>query len=182
MENRLDSPLVHIVDDDPLLRQALRELLTDNSYDVIEYESAEEFIEADEIIKPSCILLDVRMGGMSGFDLQYKIKERWFAPPIIFLTGSAPFKSAINAMREGAIHFLTKPVSDDVLLSAIAESIEGSIESANFASALMKLTEREQEVFRLVSDGVLSKEIAHQLDISLRTVEFHRKNISDKLN
>ena len=73
----MSNPIVHVVDDDALIRQALIELLVDNNYDVIEYESAEEFIEADEIIKPSCILLDVRMGGMSGFDLQYKKDDIW---------------------------------------------------------------------------------------------------------
>ncbi|MBT4888830.1 MAG: response regulator transcription factor [Rhodospirillales bacterium] len=181
MNNVQITPLVHIVDDDTLLRSAVKGLLEDEGYAVIEYESAEAFLCADIAIRPSCILLDIKMGGITGIELHKKIQDWEFLPPVIFLTGSAPLESAVKAIREGAVHFLIKPVDDCTLLDAIAEGVAKSREPSKFFAELKLLTQKEQEIAKLLRAGNISKEIARELGVSVRTVEWHRKNISEKL-
>jgi two-component system response regulator DctR len=176
----MTAGLVYTVDDDKALRRALAGLLSDANFEIIECESAEAFLQTKTRYESSCVLLDVKMGGISGFDLQAQLSKREFSPPIIFLTGSASLPQAVNAMRSGASHFLTKPVNDQILIDTISEAIEQSNDNALFFSFLQKLTSTEQTIAKLVRQGLLTKQIATQLSLSLRTVEWHRKNIRAK--
>ncbi|WP_417783646.1 response regulator transcription factor [Terasakiella pusilla] len=177
----MNKDLVHIVDDDAQLRDAMVGLLQDEGFRVVAYESAERFLVAPQIVQPSCIVLDVKMDGMSGYEMQKKIADRDFVPPIIFLTGSAPVEDAVTAMRDGAVNFLMKPTNDDKLIDAIIEAIEKSRSRAEFMAQLELLTKKERQIARLLNDGLLSKQIANELHISVRTVEWHRQNISEKI-
>ena len=168
-------------DDDPMLRTSLTGLLEDEGFEVHPHESAESFLAAKPVIRPSCIVLDVKMDGMSGYDMQKEIQDRDFVPPIVFLTGSAPVEEAVTAMRDGAVNFLMKPVDDDKLIEAIEEAIEKSRKRAEFIAKFDNLTASERKIALLVEEGLLSKQIAEKLDISIRTVEWHRKNLSEKM-
>jgi len=174
--------LIYIVDDDKALRQTLAGLLSDTGFEIIECESAEVFMLIEPRYEPSCILLDVKMDGMSGFEMQAQLSKREFAPSIIFLTGTASLEQAVNAMRTGACHFLTKPVSDKQLINIVNEAIEQSSENASFFNFLQILTKTEQQIARLVRQGLPSKKIADELDVSHRTIDWHRMNISQKSN
>ncbi len=172
--------LIYIVDDDALLRQSLAGLLTDEGYRVMEFASAEAFLDHPLEYTASCLLLDIKMDGMSGFELQKMIMQRDFIPPIIFLTGSARLEEAVDAMRLGASHFLIKPIDDEQLLQAVELAIERSSSDAEFFAFLQSLTATEKKIAHLMRKGLLSKQIASELGNSIRTVEWHRKNITRK--
>ncbi|MBT3204326.1 MAG: response regulator transcription factor [Gammaproteobacteria bacterium] len=172
--------LVYVVDDDALLRHSLTGILSDAGFKTIEFSSAELFLEHPVSYKPGCILLDVKMHGMSGFDMQEKLLQRDFVPPIIFLTGSSRLEKAVDAMRAGASHFLLKPINDDQLLDAVTEAINQSKQASEFFTFLQKLTDTEKKIAMLISQGFLSKQIADILRTSTRTVEWHRSNIGKK--
>ncbi len=172
--------LVYIVDDDNLLRSSLAGILSDEGFQTKEFTSAEDFLLYPISHQPCCILLDVKMSGMSGFNMQVLLLEREFIPPIVFLTGSARLEDAVDALRTGACHFLIKPVNDEKLIDVIAEAIEESKSDAHFYSFLSKLTNTERQIAILINSGLLSKQIADQLNVSTRTIEWHRKNINAK--
>lgn len=172
--------LIYIVDDESQLRRSLAGLLGDAGFKVIECQSAESFLQLEPRYEPSCILLDVKMDGMSGFGMQKQLSKREFSPPIIFLTGNANLQQAVDAMRVGACHFLTKPVNDEQLLETVKEAIELSSTDAAFFSFIQRLTKTEQRIATLIRQGLLTKQIAAELDVSERTIEWHRKNIGIK--
>jgi FixJ family two-component response regulator len=172
--------LVYIVDDDQLLRNALKGLLGDEGFIVVTCSSAEEFLALEPRYEPCCLLLDVKMDGMSGFDLQAQLGGREFSPPIVFLTGSAKLQQAVSAMRDGAAHFLIKPVDDEQLIETLREAINKSKQEANFMSELQQLTPMEKKIAHLAQQGFLSKQIAQKVNVSIRTVEWHRRNIRKK--
>ena len=172
--------LIYIVDDDPQLRQSLSGLLGDAGFEVKESESAECFLRLKLRYEPSCILLDVKMEGMSGFEMQEQLLKRDFAPSIIFLSGNASLQQAVNAMRVGACHFLTKPVNDEQLLDTVKEAIEQPSPDALFFSFLQNLTKTEQEIAKYMRQDLSTKEIAAEISMSERTVEWHRSNIEKK--
>jgi FixJ family two-component response regulator len=183
-----ETPLVLIVDDDEEVRAAIRELILSVGLDATCFASTRELLDANLPRRPGCLILDVRMPGSSGLDLQSQLTAKGDAPPIIFLTGHGDIPMSVTAMKAGAVDFLTKPVRDQTLLDAIDAAIkkdiarrgEAQIVKAN-AERLATLTPREREVFREVARGRLNKQIAFDLGISEVTVKLHRGNVMRKM-
>ena len=181
-------PAVFVVDDDASLRMALSRLIRSAGYRVLTFSSAGEFLESKVDDGPCCLVLDVRMPGQTGLDLQLEMKTRNLDFPIIFLTGHGDISMSVKAMKEGALNFLTKPVSDQDLLSAVQEAIETNIrvrsersEVTDLQDRMDSLTPRELEVFDHVVAGRLNKQIAYELDISEKTVKVHRGRVMHKM-
>jgi FixJ family two-component response regulator len=184
----LGAPLVVIVDDDAAVREALSDLILSAGYSVVALSSARELLEGDLIDRPGCLILDVRMPGLGGLDLQQQLARSGKAKPIIFLTGHGDIPMTVQAMKAGAVDFLTKPVRDQTLLDCVAASIaRDAIQRAEAATVLrnverlQKLTPRERQVLREVALGRLNKQIAFDLSISEVTVKLHRSNAMHKM-
>jgi RNA polymerase sigma factor (sigma-70 family) len=182
------SPLIHIVDDDDAYRNAVARLLEASGYRVALYASAAQLLAMPAPTEAGCILLDIRMEGLTGLELQERLVEAGNRLPIVFLTGHADVPSSVRAIKAGAEDFLTKPATKDVLLAAVQRALarfHATAETAERIGALQarleKLTPREREVFDLVVRGKLNKQIAHQLGTSERTIKAHRHNIMHKL-
>ena len=180
------TPLVRIVDDEPGIRRALAVLLEAEGYEVACFPSAESFLSEDVLSKPGCLILDIRMPGMSGPELQQELVNRSSALPIIFLTAFADVDTAVNSMKLGAVDFLQKPVDEEKLLTAVARALRNSTSGeekklAELQERLATLTPREREIVRLASLGLLNSAIAERLGIGLRTVKFHRAGAYRKL-
>ena len=184
------AAVVHIVDDDVQFRVAIARLLRTSGYEVAEYESAGQLLSSlPDGTAASCILLDVKMPGLSGPELQDRLAERGSALPVVFLTGHADIPMTVNAMKAGAEDFLTKPVSAETLLAAIGRALarhQSQLEELNRLKAgralVDKLTPREREVFELVVRGKMNKQIAHELGTTARTIKAHRRRVMEKLN
>ena len=183
-----DRPLVLIVDDDEEIRFALRELLLSVGLDACCFGSTQELLHADLPARPGCLILDVRMPGASGLDLQQHLAASGNTRPIIFLTGHGDIAMTVQAMKAGAVDFLTKPVRDQALLDAVAAAIEKDLAQRTSAERVRRyvdryatLTPREREVLREVVNGRLNKQIAFDLGISEITVKLHRGNATRKL-
>jgi len=179
---------VHIVDDDDAVRDSLLELLDSVSIDAIGFDSADSFLSQLNPDILGCLILDIRMPGMSGLDLQKKLQELDITLPIIFITGHADVPMAIEAMKHGAFEFIQKPFRDQQLLDCInnaqkkaIQSYESDIEKKLVLERLNSLTEREKEVLDLLSEGHPNKVIAAKMEISQRTVENHRANLLEKM-
>ena len=182
------KPSIRVVDDDASWRRSVTRLLAASGYDVMPYESAEQFLQADDCRMPGCILLDVRMPNLSGLQLQRSLGARNDALPIVFVTGHGDIPMSVIAMRAGADDFLTKPVSSEVLLRAVQRAIarDGEQraqrdENQGLRSRLDSLTATEHKVFVLIVRGKLNKQIAFELGSSERTIKWHRHNIMQKL-
>ena len=179
---------VFIVDDDEAVRAGLGALLTARGFDVRSFESAETFLSAPPAKANACLLLDVRMPGMSGLELQRELKGRGIALPIIMITGHGDVPMAVAALKGGAVDFLEKPFDADVLLAAIDEAFRrvstpaGRLPAGEvLAQNVAQLTPREREVMDLVVAGLANKAIATRLRIALRTVEIHRSRVMEKM-
>jgi two-component system response regulator FixJ len=179
---------VYIVDDDPAIRDALGSLLTDAGLQVQSYADGDAFLASSLPQRPACVLLDVAMPGMSGYEVQAALNERGLQIPVIYLTGHGDVPMAVRAMQAGAVDFLQKPVRRVELLQRVRRALELDArlheeEEAerqarrNYAS----LSPREQEVMALVVAGMSSKEIARQLGVSDRTVHTHRAHVMLKM-
>jgi FixJ family two-component response regulator len=186
--NNTDRPLVLIVDDDEEVRSAPQELLLSVGIDACCFGSTQELLHADLPERPGCLILNVRMPGASGLDLQQHLASNGHTRPIIFLTGHGDIAMTVQAMKAGAIDFLTKPVRDQTLLDAVAAGIEKDISLRTAARHIRqhleryaKLTPREREVLREVAQGRLNKQIAFDLGISEITVKLHRGNVTKKM-
>ncbi|HEU0275079.1 MAG TPA: response regulator [Candidatus Udaeobacter sp.] len=185
----LEKPVVHVVDDDDSLRKAVTRLLRAAGYDVRDYASAGDFALATrERNRRGCVLLDVRMPGPSGLDLQEALAQEEEPLPIIFLTGHGDVPTSVRAMKAGAVDFLTKPIKRDVLLSAVRTALARDLRSHTSREQLRelrtrfaKLTPREREVFELVVTGRLNKQIAAELGMAERTVKAHRGQVMMKM-
>jgi FixJ family two-component response regulator len=181
-------PIIHVVDDDLSFRTAVTRLLRAAKYEVRGYASASEFLESDPCAEPGCILLDLRMPGVSGLDLQQSLARMEERLPIIFLTGHGDIPASVRAMKAGAVDFLTKPVRREALLSAVQNAL-GVDAKGRSARALLRelhdryatLTPREREVLVHVVSGKLNKQIAFDLGTAERTVKAHRASIMEKL-
>jgi FixJ family two-component response regulator len=187
-ESHAEQPLVLIVDDDERIRTALQELMLSVGIDSTCFASTRELLDSDLPDRPGCLILDVRMPGSSGLDLQNHLAINGDAKPIIFLTGHGDIPMTVRAMKAGAVDFLTKPVRDQTLLDAVATGI--TRDTAQRASArvvkqhverLATLTPRERQVLREVAHGRLNKQIAFDLGISEITVKLHRSNVMRKM-
>jgi FixJ family two-component response regulator len=180
--------VIHVVDDDDSLRSALQRLLSAAGYRVRTYESAGDFLLDPPADEAGCLLLDLRMPGPSGLDLQDSLRRHGVRLPVIFLTGHGDLAAGVRAMKAGAVDFLTKPVERETLLGAIARALEvdGAQRASSTAEALLRarwaqLTAREREVFELVAAGRLNKQIADALGIAERTVKAQRAQVMAKL-
>jgi FixJ family two-component response regulator len=178
---------VHVVDDDASFRRAVGRHLRAAGYQVFTYETAADLLARMPVAAPGCIILDVRMPGMSGPELQQRLIERGAGLPIIFLTGHADIPVSVRTIKAGAEDFLIKPVPGHLLLGAIERAIashetgsERGDEIAALRALFDALTPREREVFHLVVHGRLNKQIAHELDITERTVKAHRQSVMEK--
>lgn len=183
-----EQPLVMVVDDDAAVREALHELLLSAGMQPVCFSSTRDLLDAGLPERPGCLILDVRMPGSSGLDLQNHLAAKGDAPPIIFLTGHGDIPMTVQAMKLGAVDFLTKPVRDQTLLDAVTAAIEKDVARRKeallvktYTERLATLTPREREVFREVARGRLNKQIAFDLDISVVTVKLHRSNVMRKL-
>ena len=184
----VDKPLVIIVDDDAHVREALSELIRSAGFQPVDFSSTRDLLEADLLDSPGCLILDVRLPGASGLDLQRQLAGNGNAKPIIFLTGHGDIPMTVQAMKAGAVDFLTKPVRDQTLLDAVNAGI--AVDAARRAEAavvklnmerLETLTPREREVLHEVARGRLNKQIAFDLGISEVTVKLHRGNVMRKM-
>jgi two-component system response regulator FixJ len=184
----LARPTVFVVDDDNAVRDALRFLLRSVGLTVETFASATEFLEAYRDDRPGCLVLDIRMPGMTGLELQDKLMERRSILPIIFITGHGDVPMAVEAMQAGAMDFIQKPFRDQDLLDRIHQAIDKDAktrqslgELAAIRARLASLTPREREVMDLVVHGKANKVIAGDLDLSQRTVEIHRARVMEKM-
>nr|WP_256476266.1 response regulator transcription factor [Siccirubricoccus soli] len=183
-----ESPLVIIVDDDAEMRLALEELMLSVDLETVSFSCTRDLLSADLPDRPGCLILDVRMPGLSGLDLQRHLALSGRMKPIVFLTAHGDIPMSVQAMKAGAIDFLTKPHRDQALLDAIAIGIEADIThrasarvSDQHAERLKTLTSRERQVLRQLVEGKLNKQIAHDLGISDVTVKVHRGNVMRKI-
>ncbi len=178
---------VFLVDDDQAVRDALVLLMETENLNTESFDSAEAFLGLCDPDRPGCLVLDVRMPGMSGIKLQEELAARGIVIPIIFLTGHADVSMSAQAFRSGAIDFMEKPFDENILLERIQEAIrldqsnrKALDKQANAESRLASLTPREDEIMWLIVAGKANKEIAAELDLSHRTVESHRGRIMEK--
>ncbi|MEM9407725.1 MAG: response regulator [Acidobacteriota bacterium] len=179
---------LYLVDDDDAFRDSLAVLCDSVGFEVEEFRSAREFLDGSLDEMNGCVLLDVRMPGMSGVELFSELKSRNFGLPVIFLTGHGDVPMAVSAMKDGAFDFMTKPFSHQELLdrvNAALRSFEEDEEARHglddLKERLEQLTPREHEVMGLVVDGLANKVIANRLEISQRTVEIHRARVMEKM-
>jgi FixJ family two-component response regulator len=182
------TPTVFVIDDDPSLRKSLSRLLRSAGHAVETFASAEEFLAREHFDGIGCIILDVQMPGLSGMDLQVELSKAETSMPIVFITGHGDIPMSVEAMRKGAVHFLTKPFDGNDLLRAIGEAIQKDrkakaerAEIHDLRNRLSLLTPREYEILRYVITGMLNKQIAFQLNIAEKTVKIHRGRVMEKL-
>lgn len=180
--------LIRTVDDDPAMREALEFMLTAEGWRVKTYENGRAFLTDDAPSTPGCAILDVRMPGMSGLELQQEMNVRGYALPIIFLTGNGDIDMAVSAMRDGAVDFVQKPVRQERLLKAIARAVTrsvsetGAVETEGAIRAkVQELTDREREIAELIGKKLTNRQISERTGITVRTVEVHRAAIIRKL-
>ena len=178
---------VYIIDDDEAVRDSLRMLLRVAGKDVVLYANAREFLDDYSEAMTGCLVLDIRMPGMTGLELQEKLNEQGCVLPIIFITGHGDVPMAVTAMQNGAEEFLQKPFADDILINRVNLALEKEqalrrvlADRNEIQSRFDKLTEREREVMRAIVDGKANKVIAAEFDCSPRTVEIHRSRVMDK--
>jgi two-component system response regulator FixJ len=180
--------LIHLVDDDEAIRRSAGFMLKTSGFHVRSYENGVELLKAAPQLEPGCILLDIRMPGMDGLEVQEALKAKGVALPVIIMTGHGDVSLAVQAMKAGAVDFIEKPFEKAVLLSAIEQGIDrlkrssASRERADEAAVrLQALTPRERDVLDGLAKGLPNKTIAYDLGISPRTVEIHRANLMNKL-
>lgn len=182
------QPTVFIVDDDPAIRFAMQALMESVNLPHEIFGSADEYLEKITEQRPGCLVLDIRMPGLGGLELQQELIERDNTLPIIFITGHGDVPMAVEAMQKGAVDFIQKPFRDQDLLDRITEALrtdnerrEEQQEHAEVAKRVNRLTNREREVFGLVVTGKPNKVIAYELGVSQRTVEIHRARVMEKM-
>lgn len=184
----LATPIIYVVDDDASFRRAIGRLLKASGYQTTLYESGEEFLKNPPTQGPGCILLDIRMAGLSGLELQRQLNTLGMVLPIVFLTGHGDIPTSVKAIKAGAEDFLSKPVVKETLLSSVERALARCREAEGKQDQLKTLrtlvatfTPRETEVFAMVVHGKLNKQIAYELGTSERTVKAHRHKIMEKL-
>lgn len=181
------KPILYIVDDDQAVRDGLKALLGARGFALETFDSAESFLAAMNRGVTGCAILDIRMPGMSGLELQRELKRRGIALPIIIITGHGDVTLAVTALKAGAVDFLEKPFDSDALLASIedalrrgAAALSSAFDRETAAARIAQLTAREREVMDLVVAGHPNKVVANRLGIAVRTVEIHRAKVMDK--
>jgi FixJ family two-component response regulator len=184
----VDEPVVLIVEDDQPLREALRRLFRTVGLKSAAYASAAELLQTDLPDAPACMVLDVRLPGISGLELQGELERLGARVPIIFITGHGDIPMSVRAMKAGAVDFLTKPFRDQELLDAVQLALQRDRERRELDSQVNGvrqrfelLTARERDIMALVTTGLLNKNVAHQLGLSEVTVKIHRGNVMRKM-
>src|SRR3989454_5736616 len=182
------APIVFVVDDDVSVRESLELLIRCAGWQAETFASAQEFLGRPRVLAPSCLVLDVSLPGLNGLDLQKRIAADRIDMPIIFITGYGDVPMTVQAMKAGAVEFLTKPFGDNVLVSAIRNALERShtalsheAEMRVFRDCYASLTPREREVMALVVSGLLNKQVGGELGISEITVKAHRGQVMQKM-
>lgn len=187
MPSDAEKPVI-VVDDDDAVRDSLAALLESSGYAVDTFASANEALDRCRLSGGACLVADVRMPGMTGIELQERLRESGISIPVIVVTGHGDIPLAVRAMKAGAVDFIEKPFSDDRILRAVADALAkpapkfGDEADPAARAAVDKLTEREREVLEYLASGYANKEVAKALDISPRTVEIHRSRVIEKLS
>lgn len=183
-----DKRLVHLVDDDEAIRRSVGFALKTSGFQVRSYENGVEILKSAPDLEPGCILLDIRMPGMDGLEVQEALKAKGVTLPVIIMTGHGDVNLAVRAMKAGALDFIEKPFEKAVLLGAVEHAMsrlkqtaETLRDASEAATRLQRLTPRERDVLEGLAKGLPNKSIAYDLGISPRTVEIHRANLMDKL-
>ena len=183
-----ETPVVFVVDDDVSVRESLELLIRSAGWQPEMFESAQEFLARPRVLVPNCLVLDVNLPDLNGLDLQKLVSVERTDMPIIFVTGYGDVPMTVKAMKAGAVEFLTKPFSDDVLLGAIEQALERSsaqhafdLEMRALRESRASLSRREQEVMALVVTGLLNKQVGFELGISEITVKAHRGRVMRKM-
>jgi len=182
------SPIIFIVDDDISVRESLELLLQNEGWQPKTFASAQEFLDCPRAVVPSCLVLDVSLPGLDGLELQKRLAVERTDMPIIFITGYGDVPKTVQAMKRGAVEFLTKPFNDEVLLAAIKQALERSrlalaheTEMQELRDRYASLTPRERQVMALVVSGLLNKQVGGELGISEITVKAHRGQVMQKM-
>jgi FixJ family two-component response regulator len=181
------DPIVYVVDDEASVRRAMARLFRSVGLDVLTFDSANQFLEHPAADRPGCVVLDLEMPGLGGMELQQELTERHVDLPVVFMTGYGDIPTTVQAMKQGAVDFLTKPVNDKLLLETVQRAIDGHtrqrqqlVEVNQFRQRTESLTPREREVMLLVITGLLNKQIATRLGITETTVKVHRGRVMQK--
>jgi FixJ family two-component response regulator len=184
----MPSPIVYIVDDDVDVRTALERLLSSAGFSVAPFESPRAFLDRFDRAAPACLVLDLAMPGIDGLTLQRMLESEARLLPVVFLTGRGDIAAGVQAMKRGAVDFLTKPVDDSVLLAAVSQALTRAQALHEVDASLRRdrerlglLTSREREVLEGIVAGKLNKQIAAQLGTVEKTIKFHRANLMRKL-
>jgi RNA polymerase sigma factor (sigma-70 family) len=179
---------VFLVDDDASVRRALGRLLRTAGLEVVSFPSADALLPHLDAERPSCVVADLRMPGLTGLDLQEELLRRGFDLPLLFISGQADVSSSVRAMKGGAVDFLEKPVSDTALLDAVQRALArhreqqaARLEQDVLQKRLDRLTPRERQVFALVAAGLLNKQVGYELGATEKTIKVHRARVMEKM-
>ena len=182
-----EEAIVYVVDDDASVRKATSRLFRTAGFDVVTFESADEFLDYRTSGSPACLILDLDMPGRSGIDLQTELTARQIGLPIVFMTGQGDIPTTVAAMKQGAVDFLPKPVDDQRLIETVQQAIEAHARELELSQGVNKfiqklslLTPREHEVMTLVIEGLLNKQVAKRLGVTEATVKVHRGRVMEK--
>ena len=182
------KPVIHVVDDDEAIRDSLVWLLDGERYSVRTYSTGEDFFARHEQLSPACVILDIRMPGMSGIEVHEQLTRNAVRTPVVFVTGHGDVPMAVEAIKRGAFDFIEKPFNEQKLTSIIERALELDARNAGqvaaqseVAARLAKLSPREREVLDLVIKGKMNKTIADVMNISIKTVEAHRSKVMEKM-
>ena len=182
------TPVIFVVDDDPSVRKSLTRVMTSAGYEVEAFDSAPDFLAREPFVGPCCLILDVRMPGLTGLDLQEALASEGHRMPIVFITGHGDIPMSVKAMKGGAADFLTKPFDVENLLEAVQRALAKDIKvlgeesrTAEVRERVARLTAREMEVFAFVVTGMLNKQIAAELGVGEKTVKVHRARVMEKM-
>ena len=182
------KPVIHVVDDDDAIRDSIVWLLDGERYSVRTYATGEDFLARLEHLSPACVILDIRMPGMSGVEVHEQLTRNAVGTPVVFVTGHGDVPMAVEAIKRGAFDFIEKPFNEQKLTSVIERALEQDAQNAGqvaaqsvVAARLAKLSPREREVLDLVVAGKMNKTIADVMNISIKTVEAHRSKVMEKM-
>ena len=185
---RDSHPLVYVIDDDESVRRSIKRLLKAHGFEEKTFPSADEFLCLPRAVRPSCLVLDLSLPGMSGIDLQKEMERRKLDLPIVFITGHGDIPMSVEAMKGGAVDFLPKPFSSKALLEAVELAMARArggekkrLERTKVDKRVGNLTPRELEVMKLVIKGMLNKQIASELGTSIKTIKVHRSRVMRKM-